>query len=150
MSAVLALLGVFLNQLFFAQGPRPHLPVVAGALQRGSIGLHMARRARARRRGSVSIRTRDGRLKLAGVALCVTGAMITSFYQGAVAVSGRDLDRRTARAILGATPRRRTRTRGGTRIITPSASVSSSEIAPAWPPPTLQQRVLARYPHPRG
>ena len=146
--SVLALLGVFLNQLFFLKGLALTSPVVAGALQL-CIPVFTWLVALALGDESVSIRTRDGRLKLAGVALCVTGAMITSFYQGAVAVPGRDLDRRTARAILvdAATTNPDSYRDSYHRAVGVCFLLGNCACMAAYL--TLQQRMLARYPHPR-
>ena len=146
--SVLALLGVFLNQLFFLKGLALTSPVVAGALQL-CIPVFTWLVALALGDESVSIITRDGRLKLAGVALCVTGAMITSFYQGAVAVPGRDLDRRTARAILvdAATTNPDSYRDSYHRAVGVCFLLGNCACMAAYL--TLQQRMLARYPHPR-
>ena len=152
--SVLALLGVFLNQLFFLKGLALTSPVVAGALQL-CIPVFTWLVALALGDESVSLGTRDGRLKLAGVALCVTGALITSFHQGDVAIPGRDLDRRTARAILtdaadatiADSDTDSDASRAYHRAVGVCFLLGNCACMAAYL--TLQQRVLARYPHPR-
>lgn len=77
----LAILGVFLNQLVFLKGLALTSPVVAGALQ-PSIPIFTFILAVALGSESLNLRRRDGVFKLAGVLLCVLGALITSTYQG--------------------------------------------------------------------
>jgi drug/metabolite transporter (DMT)-like permease len=86
---VLAICGVFLNQLAFLKGLALTSPVVAGSLQ-PSIPIFTFVIAVALGDERLNLRKRDGVVKLVGVLLCVLGAFVTSTYQGDVILRGRE------------------------------------------------------------
>lgn len=118
---VLAISGVFLNQLAFLKGLALTSPVVAGALQ-PSIPIFTFMMAVTLKAEKLDLRKKDGMLKLVGVVLCALGAFVTSMYQGDIILRGRESELGVASMVaVGAV------TEPGDAAVTVSAEAKASQ-----------------------